>query len=218
VLRQPRDLLEEGSRKYPDLVQAVCGHVGYTEWEGDAGGMSGAQACAVENALLDAGTDTFAAIFGNRSTYADVALQAAQKLGAEVPADATEVQIETAIVKKLHTDITDAMSSDERRRYLASIDASNFNPGNAIWGRDITIRIATATATTLSVQLLALAVRGIVGRGLLAFLGPLGWVVSGAWLAAGMTGPAYRKTVPAVATLAALRMLMSEEPQTTDKT
>ena len=38
-------------------------------------------------------------------------------------------------------------------------------------------------------------------------LGPIGWIASGAWLARDMMGPAYRKTVPAVVIVAALRQL-----------
>lgn len=47
---------------------------------------------------------------------------------------------------------------------------------------------------------------GVLSRGTQMLLGPVGWLVCGAWTAWDIAGPAYRVTVPAVVQVAYMRM------------
>lgn len=50
------------------------------------------------------------------------------------------------------------------------------------------------------------AVGGVLGRAMAIVTGPVGWALTGAWLAYDIASPAYRVTIPAVIQIACMRM------------
>ena len=76
----------------------------------------------------------------------------------------------------------------------------------------IVYQVAVQVANLLARQLLGagltLAVNAGIARGLGVLIGPIGWVLSGAWLALELQGPSYRGLVPTVFLIAVHRQRM----------
>ena len=135
---------------------------------------------------------------------------------------------EEALLEALFTDIWNHMSEAEKRLLLKELD---LNEGDFLTGGTLsagariaaqlagaggfgTYRMAVIVANTVARALLG---RGItfagnaaITRALGVALGPIGWIASGAWLVIDLAAPAYRKTVPAVVQVAALRQLTEQ--------
>jgi hypothetical protein len=111
------------------------------------------------------------------------------------------------------------MSEEERRELLRAMDldpglaAGAAVPAVAVIAGELggfatyqlAVIVANAVARALLGRGLSFAAGAALTRALGVVLGPVGWIASGAWLAIDLAGPAYRKTVPAVIQVAALR-------------
>ncbi len=139
--------------------------------------------------------------------------------------EATETN-EAKLIQKVFEAAWDEMSAEERRQLLDSMDlqAADVPAGGAAAVAAIAAILAARGAGFLTYRL-AVVVANLVARALLGaglsfgtnavlaetisvLLGPVGWIISGSWLAASLAGPAYRKTVPAIIQVAALRQLV----------
>jgi uncharacterized protein YaaW (UPF0174 family) len=135
---------------------------------------------------------------------------------------------EEALLEALFTDIWNHMSEAEKHLLLKELDLNemDFLTGGTLSagarlaahlagaGGFGTYRMAVIVANTVARALLG---RGItfagnaaITRALGVALGPIGWIASGAWLVLDLAAPAYRKTVPAVVQVAALRQLTEQ--------
>lgn len=127
---------------------------------------------------------------------------------------------EQLLIEKLFTDIWDKMSEEERAILINEMDlnvgamplhgmalpailAAAKLGGFATY--QLTLIVANTVARALFGSGLAFATNTALMRGLGAFLGPIGWFASGAWMIIDIAGPAYRKTLPSVVIVAALR-------------
>ena len=71
-----------------------------------------------------------------------------------------------------------------------------------------TLIVANAIARQILGRGLSLATNALISRGIAVFIGPIGWILTGLWLLVDIAGPAYRKTVPAVIYITALRLML----------
>lgn len=174
------------------------------------------------------GSNDIATVFrgGDGVDYNEIVCDVGKKLKAPGISSALSVEDnERAIIEKLFADAFDKMTEDEKRELLRSIGIAKidvpFSAAGTILVQQIAKHYGGFAVYKLSLILANMIARAILGRGL-SFaanaaisrtigmaLGPIGWVVTGAWLAADLAGPAYRKTVPAVVHVAMLRQVVT---------
>ena len=139
----------------------------------------------------------------------------------KVPFDKTDdvLLVENGILRKILRDSFERMSPDERAAVLKELNVSDLSMLGPVTGAAFiaagraggfaTYRIALIVANAVSKALLGrglpLAVNATLTRTIGAFLGPIGWVVTGVWTLADMASPAYRVTVPCVIQIAYMR-------------
>jgi small GTP-binding protein len=194
----------------------------------DAKHKTRANADLISDYLCKMGSNDFATVFrsGNGVNYDEIVCDVGKKLKAPGIDRSKSVEAnEEAIINKLFADALDKMSEDEKRALLSSIGITKFDIPYGSAGTLIIQQIARHyggfAVYRMSLILANMIARAIMGKGL-AFaanaaltrsigvaLGPIGWVVTGAWLAVDLAGPAYRKTVPAVVHTAMLRQIVT---------
>lgn len=182
--------------------------------------------------LCRMGSNDIASLFrkGEGVSYDEVVYDVAKKLGVkDASKDNSAEKNENLIIAKAFADAYDKMTAEEKEDLLKSLNiegTSNeipFAASGAIvaqillkkYGGFAVYKISLIVANFVSRALLGkgltFAVNAALTRGIGAFLGPIGWAVTGVWLAAELAGPAYRKTVPAIIHLAMLRQLVINE-------
>lgn len=129
---------------------------------------------------------------------------------------------EEALMRRMFADIWDRMSTEERRLLLESmnLDESSVRLGGAAvvgsifagsmggFGTyQLAVIVANFVARALLGRGLTFAANAAVSRTVSGLLGPVGWIAGGAWLLYDLASPAFRKTVPTVIQIAALRQL-----------
>ncbi|MFL7866351.1 GTPase [Vibrio cincinnatiensis] len=133
-------------------------------------------------------------------------------------------ELEKRIVEKLFIDAYEQMSQSERESLFRSLgmDYKEIPVGASSmlliqlllkkYGGFAVYKYSIIVAHWLSKAIigkgLPFAASPIIARAVSSFLGPVGWTASGVWAASALAGPAYRKTIPAVAHIAALRQLV----------
>lgn len=183
-------------------------------------------AAQIANYLREMGSNDIATFFrGDGVDYAEVVLDVAEKIGAkDAKKDKSVEENEAAILNKLFADALDKMTDEEKRQLFSSM---GIKEGEIPYGAAGTIvmqllmkqfggfaiyRTSLILANMFSRALLgsglSFATNAAITRTIGAFLGPIGWVASGAWLLVDLAGPAYRKTVPAVVHVAMLRQML----------
>ena len=79
------------------------------------------------------------------------------------------------------------------------------------------VTVANAVAKQLFNHGLRFAANTALTRSIGVFAGPLGWVLTGAWTAIDLAGPAYRVTIPSVIQVAFLRAGLEYQDNETNK-
>lgn len=180
----------------------------------------------VASYLREMGSNNIATLWRREGVeYAEVVLDVAEKIGAK---DATKKnsieENEGAILRKLFADALDKMTDEEKRQLYSSMCLKENEIPYGATGLMITqllmkrfggfaiYRTSLILANMFSRALLgsglSFATNAAITRTIGAFLGPIGWAASGAWLLVELAGPAYRKTVPAVVHVAMLRQML----------
>ncbi|WP_455232217.1 GTPase [Geopseudomonas aromaticivorans] len=178
--------------------------------------------------LCKMGSNDLATVFrgGKGVDYSEIVYDVGKKLKAPGIDSSKSIESnERAIVEKLFADALDKMSEDEKRALLGSIGITKFDIPYGSAGVIIIQQLAKHyggfALYKTSLILANMIARAIMGRGLALAanvaitrsigmaLGPIGWIVTGAWLAIDLAGPAYRKTVPAVVHIAMLRQIVT---------
>lgn len=176
--------------------------------------------------LRKMGSNDFATLFrgGDGVSYSEVVYDVGRKLKVEGITEGSASANEKKIVEKLFADALDKMTEEERRQLMASIGISSKDIPVGSSGLIITqillkefggfavykstLIVANLISRALLGSGLSFATNAAITRAIGAALGPIGWIVSGAWLAVDLAGPAYRKTVPAVIHVAMLRQIV----------
>jgi uncharacterized protein YaaW (UPF0174 family) len=189
------------------------------------------RACAQEIAdhLCRVGSNDIARLFrgGDGVAYEEVVCDVGEKLKASGISPSKSVSSnEELIIEKVFADTLDSMSEEEKRILFRSmnLDVKKDVPlasSAAVlmpillrqFGGFATYRLAVIIANMVSRALLggglSFATNAVITRAVGTLLGPIGWIATGAWLAVDLAGPAFRKTVPAVLYVAAMRLTLS---------
>lgn len=175
--------------------------------------------------LRKMGSNDFASLFrsGDGVGYEEIVCDVGEKLKVKGVTEDKPVEInEELIIQHLFSDALKKMSDEERRALMRSMNLSEQDQGAILagtllasqvmlnqFGGFAVYRMSVILANMLARSLLGnglnFAANAALVRGVGAFLGPIGWIVSGAWLAVEIAGPAFRKTVPAIVHIAMLR-------------
>lgn len=173
------------------------------------------------------GGNSFANFFrGDGVSYQEVVCDVAKKLNVKYDKSLSVVEIEECILYKILSDSWDKMSSDEKEQFLLTtpIGASNkFNAATMTFqtlvqvggfkSYQIAVIVANAAAKSVLGHGLHLATNAGLTHYLSVFAGPVGWTLSGIWLAINLAGPSYKTTIPCVIQIAMIRRAHLDDRQ-----
>lgn len=173
------------------------------------------------------GANTFASWFrGTPATpigicYHEILVDVAKKLKVNFNANSPSERIEVLLMQKVFEDAWDKMAPEERERFvretgLKGVDATSAGPvvtmaiqallkagGFATY--KFMFIIVNAVWKVLFGRGLPFVAGPILAKSMSVFLGPIGWTITGLWLAVDMAGPAFCVTIPAVLQIALIR-------------
>jgi len=162
------------------------------------------------------GGNTFANFFrgGEGVSYREVVCDVADLLHVSFDENASVEEIETATLAK----VFEEMPVVEKEKIIKELGLTGVPVGASAtlvvqmvlkMGGFATYKFAVIIANTLSRFLigrgLSLAANATLTKAVSVAIGPVGWGISGLWLANDLAGPSYRTTVPCVLHIAALR-------------
>ncbi|MCG6399824.1 GTPase [Vibrio fluvialis] len=169
----------------------------------------------------DSIVDAIGGITSNTGAFVSGAVDLIQ--GANYEQYSTE-ELEKRIIEKLFVDAYEQMSQSERDSLFRSLgmDYQEIPVGASSmlliqlllkkYGGFAVYKYSIIVAHWISKAIigkgLPFAASPLIARAVSSFLGPVGWTASGLWAATALAGPAYRKTIPAVVHIAALRQLV----------
>ena len=165
--------------------------------------------------------------------YFEVVCDVAKKFKINKPESYTLADLENKIIIVILKDAFDKTEGKERAEIEAALkeaglskkDFSSLLSGASLasilganLARVASYRASIQVANAVSKQMLGHGLRvgsnAALTRGLAAFTGPVGWVITGLWTAFDIAGPAYRVTVPCVIHIAMLRQKFVLEAET----
>lgn len=179
----------------------------------------------IETRLRYMGSNDIATWFrdGKCVEYDEIVNDVGSKLGVPVKKELSTAHNEELIINKMFEDIINKMSDDEKRQLLKSLGISDSKiplgsisatavisllKQSGFWVYKTSVIVANVIAKALLGRGLAFATNAAVTRTIGVILGPVGWILSGAWLAIDIAGPAFRCTVPSVIHVALLRNIL----------
>ena len=168
------------------------------------------------------GANTFATMFrgGKGVLYREVLCDVCDKMKVNYNKESSVERIEEELFSKILRDSMDKMSEEELKTFAKEVgfDSVKGFSKQAIFiamqtaikdggfaSYQLALIVANAVAKAVLGSGLTLATNAGITRAIGVFAGPIGWVITGAWTAADVAGPAFRITVPAVIEVAFLR-------------
>lgn len=158
---------------------------------------------------------------GTGVLYKEICHDVASKLQISNKAEDTVETLELEILLRLFEDAIIKMSEEERLQFIETLHVPAELLSEDIALGVVALRAAVQTGGFASYQLSSV-VAGAIGRQLLGhgvvlvssvaftraigtLAGPIGWVLSGAWVMLDVASPAYRITIPSVVFIASFR-------------
>lgn len=218
------DVLHKTAGYSPEDLKPLISFLKFEDAPSDLTTRSAAESIA--RYLRRMGSNDIATVFrGEGINYDEVVFEAGNKLKAKGLSKSATIQFnEARIVEKVFADTLEHLSEEERIILFRSInlDVKDLPLGASAavlmpillkqFGGFATYRFALIAANFVAKSLLgrglSLATNAAITRVIGGMLGPVGWIASGAWLAVDLAGPAFRKTVPSVLYVAALRLTL----------
>lgn len=170
--------------------------------------------------IRDMGGNSFANAWrGEGPDYHEIVCDVADKLKAPYNKKNSIETIENSILETILTTALEKMSEDEKRELLSEMGSkggvnaggistaafiSIFRAGG-FYSYQLTLIIANQIARAILGHGLRLTTNVAVVRTTSILAGPIGWAISGIWLALDLAGPAYKVTIPCVIHVAMLR-------------
>lgn len=169
------------------------------------------------------GGNTFANLFrgGAGVCYHEILVDVAKQLKLNFNENSESERIELLLMNKIFEDAWDDMSPEERARVIQETGMKNVSKATSDPAMTMALQaalraggFATYQFTLIVVNMvwrilfghgLKIATNAALTRAMGVFLGPIGWTVTGIWLALDLAGPAFRVTVPAVLQIALIR-------------
>lgn len=166
------------------------------------------------------GANSIVSLFrgGKGVPYREVLTDACDKMKVNYSKNAAIESIEMCLLMKMLENVLSGMKSEELTEFAKAMDMKLTNPTPELILMTVqsTIKLSGFAAYKFATMSLAYILR-LVGmkapmsvylvltQSMRVFSGPIGWTVSGAWLAFDIAAPAYRVTVPACVIVAYLR-------------
>lgn len=164
-------------------------------------------------------------IRGEPVEYDEIVYDVGKKIKAEVSQNKSAFENEEKIIKKIFADTLDKMSDEEKKELFKNMGVTSEDiqwnmPGMTLTTQvllkkfggfgiyKISLIVANAIARQILGRGLSLATNAMIARGISVFTGPIGWILTGIWLLIDIAGPAYKKTMPSVIYIAALRLML----------
>lgn len=221
-----RDVIFRTARYSVEDIRPLLKYLDFEPENRDLKSLGAAQ--EIEDHLRRMGSNDIARLFrnGDGVKYEEVVCDVGEKLKAKgVAPSNTTSRNEELIIEKVFADTLDSMSEEEKRVLFRSmnLDVQDVPLASSAavlmpillrqFGGFATYRLAVIIANMVSRALLggglSFATNAVITRTVGTLLGPIGWIATGAWLAVDLAGPAFRKTVPAVLYVAALRLTLA---------
>lgn len=183
----------------------------------------------VDEEIRRFGGNTIVNLFrGGGPEYKEIACDVCEKLDVEVDQSKRMREIDTALLKKVLTNMWEEMEDKDRRELLESLNIkittdSNFKAeglaalltafrSGGFASYQLTMIVVNAVAKMILGRGLALATNATINKVLGIVTGPIGIALTTMWVVADITGPAYRVTIPVVIYLAAMRQAYRNAP------
>ena len=183
----------------------------------------------VDEEIRRFGGNTIVNLFrGGGPEYKEIACDVCEKLDVEVNQSKRMREIDTALLKKVLTNMWEEMEDKDRRELLESLNIkittdSNFKAeglaalltafrAGGFASYQLTMIVVNAVAKMILGRGLALATNATINKVLGIATGPIGIALTTMWVVADITGPAYRVTIPVVIYLAAMRQAYRNAP------
>lgn len=183
----------------------------------------------VDEEIRRFGGNTIVNLFrGGGPEYKEIACDVCEKLDVEVNQSKRMREIDTALLKKVLTNMWEEMEDKDRRELLERLNIkittdSNFKAeglaalltafrAGGFASYQLTMIVVNAVAKMILGKGLALATNATINKVLGIVTGPIGIALTTMWVVADITGPAYRVTIPVVIYLAAMRQAYRNAP------
>ncbi|MCG9702746.1 hypothetical protein L1D19_22015 [Vibrio natriegens] len=156
--------------------------------------------------------------------YQEIVFDVAKQLKAPCNKEHDVMRLEKNILETVLTNAIDKMNQKEKEEFFKSIggEFSELPTGptaasafiylfrmGGFKSYTILITFIHTVAKQVFKTTLPFATGAIVTQAMKVLVGPVGWVLTGAWAAVDIAGPAYTVTVPAVIYIAALRQMQA---------
>lgn len=156
---------------------------------------------------------------GGGVLYKEILCDVCDKCEVNYNKNSTTTTIEQNLFMKILEDSMQKMSADELKELAKDFDLglSSYTKDAIMTGLQIAIKkggfysyqlaliVANAVAKAILGRGLSIAANATLTRTISAFVGPIGWAITGLWTLSDLAGPAYRVTIPAVIEIAFLR-------------
>lgn len=153
--------------------------------------------------------------------YHEVLVDVAKRLKVNFNKNSPSERIELALLNKVLEDAWEKLPREDREKVVRDLGDPRLNASlsgpAAVMAIQAIMRAGGFATYKIAVIVVNVIWRAIFGHGLKfaavagmnrwigVFLGPIGWIVTGGWLAIDLLGPAYRVTIPAVFQIALIR-------------
>ena len=166
------------------------------------------------------GGNTFVNMFRSGGVqYREVLEDVCDKLDVDYRSNQSTSSIENNLLLEVLRKSTEDMSSEDIKVISKELklNISNYTPqalmiaaqaainASGFFVYQMSVVIANSIAKQLLGHGLSFAANAGLTKVLSIFAGPIGWIISGAWLAIDIAGPAYRVSIPTCVTIASLR-------------
>lgn len=181
------------------------------------------------------GGNTFANMLrgGKGVPYKEILCDVCSSLKVKCDSQESVVAIEGALLTKMLEKVWGQMSSNERESILKDIGCTDFNSGGATSATliaifnaggfksyQLTVILANAIWNALFAKIcgggLSLSANAALTHAMKVLTGPIGWILSSAWMMIDAASPAKRVTIPSCIYIACLRKMRSFKPSLED--
>lgn len=178
----------------------------------------------------DESQSVFGSFFGPDRSYREIVAQAADKLDVWYPRYETSAEIEVRIARKVFETVWEKMTPAQRQQMEEELKktAQKFDKGGGLIGSASMFGALTAAQLSgFGVYLLAstslgavtatlgvtlpFAVYTTMSSTIAVLIGPVGWIGAGLFTIWKLTGPNYKRLIPAILYVAMLRSKQSEQ-------
>jgi len=170
--------------------------------------------------LQSFGGNSFVNAFrGGGVQYKEILCEVCDKMGVNYNKNSNVINIEQNLFMKILEDSMKDMSAEELKSIVEELNlkTQTYTSQAVMAALQVSIKQSGIFAYKMSLIIVNAVLKALFGRGLSfvgnqlmlksisAFAGPIGWVITAAWTAFDVAGPAFRVTIPAVIQVAFLR-------------